>query len=163
MTDTINHEIELYLLETFRVLLDHEIRTSRRYKHPMTLVHIALQVEPDMQQTRRGAEMVVINALDVELRDSDIPCMDGHEFLVLMPSTDEEGARSACDRLEKTLNATDQVYEDVTFQVSAFIGFASTSAEMTLPATKLKQQARAAMECARSNRSQRAISFSELT
>jgi GGDEF domain-containing protein len=162
MKHNINHEIELYLHETFKALLEHEVRKSRRYKHPVSLLHIALDVEPNTPEAQRAAEMIAINALDAELRESDIPSLDENEFLVLLPFTDEHGARKACERLEKALNVKDETYDDGTFQMSAYIGFTSASADAGVSPSKLKEQALKAMECARSDRSQKAVSFSEL-
>jgi PleD family two-component response regulator len=119
------HEIELYLLEVFKTLLDHEVRKVRRYKYPLSLVCSAIECEPETPQTRHAAELVVINALDVELRDTDVPCREERDFLVLLPSTDEHGAYNACQRLERALNTTSQTNTGAAFQVSAFIGLAS--------------------------------------
>lgn len=163
MNNKIKLEIELYPLENFKVILDHEIRKSRRYKYHLTLIHIAVEAEPNTPETQHGAEMVAINALDVELRDSDIPCKDGHEFLVLMPSTDEQGGRSACVRLEKVLNAFHQIHEGMpSFQAFAFLGISSTRRDSVLSAAKLMEEASLAMNHARTNHSQRTVLFSEI-
>lgn len=163
MAEDINHEIELYLLETFQILLEHEVRKSRRYRYPLTLVRIAVEAQPNNPQTQHTAEMIAINALDSELRESDIPCRDGHEFLVLLPSTDEKGGRSACERLEKLLNVSQQISDDVAFQVSAFIGLACTYGGPSLSSIKLRGDACSAMEYARGNGITKTILFSELT
>lgn len=162
MNNDISHEIELYLLEVFNTLLEHEVRNARRYKHPLSLVHISVEAEPDTPQTQHAAEMVAINALDVELRETDIPCRTGHEFLVLMPSTDESGARNACDRLEKSLNISDQTHDGTALQVTAYIGLASIGDDLTLSSTKLLDAACQAMQHARDTRSRTTVMFSEL-
>ena len=162
MEDNIHHEIELYLLETFQVLLAHEVRKSRRYRYPLTLVRIAVEAQPNNPQTQHAAEMIAINALDSELRESDIPCRDGHEFQVLLPSTDEKGGRSACERLEKLLNTSQKISDDVAFQMSAFIGLACTYGGPSLSSIKLRDDACSAMEYARTNNLTKAILFSEM-
>lgn len=162
MHNDISHEIELYLLEVFHTFLEHEVRNARRYKHPLSLVHISVEAEPDTPQTQHAAEMVAINVLDIELRETDIPCRTGHEFLVLMPSTDESGARNACERLEKSLNISDQTHNGIALQVSAFIGLASIGDNLTLASTKLLDAACKAMEQARATRSPSTVVFSEL-
>lgn len=106
--------------------------------------------------------MIAINALDSELRDSDIPCLHGREFLVLLPSTDETGARSACDRLVSLLHTQDQTYESLPFKMMARIGFTSLSGEAVLSAAKIREQASNAMNYARNAHSYEAVSFSEL-
>jgi diguanylate cyclase (GGDEF)-like protein len=162
MADNINHEIELYLLETFKVLLEHEVRKSRRYRYPLTLIRIGVNTEPNTPQTQHTAEMIAINALDSELRESDIPCRDGHEFLVLLPSTDEKGGRSACERLEKLLNTNEKTSDGVAFQVTAFIGLACTFGGPSLSSIKLREDACSAMEYARANGLTKTVLFSEV-
>jgi hypothetical protein len=162
MAEDIHHEIELYLLETFKVLLEHEVRKSRRYRHPLTVVRIAVEAEPNTPETQHAAEMLVISALDSELRESDIPCRDGHEFLVLLPSTDEKDGRSACERLEKLLHIYSKTPDEVAFQISAFMGLVCTYGGPSLSSIKLQEDACTAMEHARTNRLSRTVVFSEL-
>ena len=162
MAEDINHEIDLYLLETFQVLLEHEVRKSRRYRYALTLVRIAVEAQPNNPKTQHAAEMVAINALDSELRESDIPCRDGHEFFVLLPSTDEKGGRSTCQRLEKLLNTSSQTSEGVAFQSSAFIGLAGGYGGPSLSSIKLRQQACRAMEHARIHCFSNTVVFSEI-
>lgn len=156
------HEIELYLLEVFKTLLEHEVRKSRRYKYPLSLVCIAVESKPDTSQTHHAAELVTINALDVELRDTDIPCREDHEFLVLMPSTDEKGAHNACERLERALNTTGQISTGSAFQVSAYIGLASIGDDLVLSPKKLIENARSAMNHARASHSLTTVLFSSM-
>lgn len=162
MAEDIHHEIELYLLETFKLLLEHEVRKSRRYRYALTLIRLAIEAEPNNPQTQHAAEMIAINALDSELRESDVPCLDGHEFFVLLPSTDEKGGRSACERLEKLLNTSDRTSDGVAFQASAFIGFVCTYGGPSLSSIKLREDACSAMEYARSNGFTKSVLFSEV-
>lgn len=154
------HEIEHYLLDIFNTFLEHEVRKSRRYKYPLSLICIAVEAKPDTPQTQHAAEMATINALDVELRDTDIPCRDGHEFLVLLPSTDEKGAHNACQRLERSLNTTEQTDTGAAFQVSAYMGLASIGDDLVLSPKKLIENARSAMNHARASRSLTTVLFS---
>jgi hypothetical protein len=162
MADNMNHEIELYPLEIFKTILEHEVRKSRRYRSPLTLIHIAVEAEPNSPQTQHAAEMIAINGLDAELRESDIPCRDGHEFLVLLPSTDEKGGRMACARLEKLLNASSETTDRVAFQVFAFIGLTCTCGGPSLSSIKMREDACTAMNHARTKRSSETVVFSKL-
>ena len=162
MNDNMMHETELYLQEVFNTLLEHEVRRVRRYKQSLSLIHIALHPDPDTPQTQQAAEMVAINILDVELRDTDIPCRNGHEFLVLLPETDESGGRNACKRLEQLLNTSDQTEDGIAFQVSAFIGLASIADELTASSANLLGAACKAMEHARVTHSRSTVVFSDL-
>lgn len=162
MEENITHEIELYLLEVFNTLVEHEVRKARRYKYPLSMICIGVQAEPDTPQTLHAAEMLAINALDAELRDTDIPCRNGHEFFVLLPSTDEKGAYHACERLEMSLNTSDQTNDGAAFQMSAFIGLTSMGDELTVSSKLLLENARSAMNHARTNRSLTTVLFSSL-
>jgi len=163
MENTLTHDIELYPLESFKILLDHELHRSRRYKHPLTLIHVAVEADPHTPQTQHSAEVFAINILNLQLRDTDIPCKMGGEFIVLMPSTDEQGGRTACERLEKLFRVTQQTYDRISFQLSAFIGMTSTDGTSLVHSSKLIEEASAAMQHARMNRSQSAVLFSEIT
>ena len=161
MKDTFTHEIELYSPDSFKTLLDHEVNRSRRYKSPLTLIHLVIETEPANVQTQHSAEMFVINALDLHLRDTDIPCRKGNEFLVLMPATDVQGGRIACERLEKLLNVKPQEYDRVSFKLSAFIGMATLPGDRSISSDKLTQNASQALEQARTNHRMNTVIFSE--
>jgi GGDEF domain-containing protein len=162
MEDNMNHEIELYPLETFKTLLEHEVRNSRRYRYPLTLIHIMVEAELNRPQTQHAAEMIAISALDAELRESDIPCRDGHEFLVLLRSTDETGGRIACAGLEKLFSVGAETVDRVSFQISAFIGLTCTYGAPSLSSIKMREDACTAMEHARAQGSSETIVFSKL-
>lgn len=162
MEQNMTHEIELYLLEVFNTLVDHEVRKARRYKYPLSMICIAVHAEPDTPQTQHAAEMVAINALDAELRDTDIPCRNGSNFFVLLPSTDEKGAYHACGRLEMLLNTSDHTNDGAAFQMLSFIGLVSLGDDMLVSAKMLVENSHIAMEHARTNRSLTTVLFSSL-
>src|SRR5689334_2704951 len=123
------HDIELYPPEAFTTLLEHEVHRSRRYGHPLTLLHIRLETEPDDRETLHKAEVFAINILNIRLRETDIPSKQGNEFVVLMPSTDEQGGRIACERLEELFNAVPQEDDKVSFRLFAFMGMDTLSGD----------------------------------
>src|ERR671925_241250 len=125
MEPSFDHDIELYPPESFNTLLDHEVNRSRRYGEPLTLLHLAFEMEPDTSETHHSTEVFTINILNLRLRKTDIPSKKDREFLVLMPSTDEQGGRMACERLEKLFNIEHQTYDRVSFELSTFIGMAT--------------------------------------
>ena len=157
------HEIELYPYETFRVLLDHEVNRSRRYQQPITLLHVAIETEPVDPPAQYSAELFAINVLNLQLRETDIPCKKGSEFLVLLPSTNAEGGRVATDRLEELFKGNPQPFDRVSFTLSAFIGMTSAIANKPLSGTRLLQQAETAMQHARARRVANTVLFSEIT
>jgi GGDEF domain-containing protein len=143
-------------------LLDHEVNRSRRYRSPLTLIHLAIETDPAGPQAQHSAEMFVINILDLHLRDTDIPCRKGIEFLVLMPATDMDGGRIACERLGKLLNVKPQMYDRVSFKLSAFLGMATLPGDRSISSTQIIQNASQAMTHARKNRILNPVIFSEM-
>jgi sugar diacid utilization regulator len=162
MKDSLTHEIELYSLESFQTLLDHEVHRSRRYKTPVTLLHLAIETDPDRPEIQYSAEMFAINILDVQLRDTDVPCRKGTEFLVLMPATDETGGRSVCERLAKLFNVPHQTYDRVSFNLTIYVGMTALPGDASLTSSSLMQQAAKAMQHAREHKLTNAVIFSEI-
>jgi hypothetical protein len=155
------HDIELYPPESFRILMDHEVNRSRRYEHPLTLLHLAFETDPADLQTLHSAETFTINVLNLRLRDTDIPCKTGNEFLVLMPSTDELGGRAACERLEKLFIVEPQTYDRVSFKMVAFIGMATLPGDRSISSQRLMENALQALQQARGNHLTNTVIFSE--
>jgi predicted signal transduction protein with EAL and GGDEF domain len=162
MEPSFDHDIELYPAETFKTLLDHEVNRSRRYGDPLTILHLAFEMDPDNPETHRSAEVFAINILNLRLRATDIPCKRDHEFLVLMPSTDEEGGRMACERLEKLFHIKHQTFDRVSFELSTFIGMATLPGDSSISSKELLQNASEALQHARTNRLMNAVNYSEI-
>ena len=162
MENQLKHEIELYFPETFKTLLDHEVNRSRRYKNPLTLIHIVIETEPANPQAQHAAELFAINVLNIHLRETDIPCRDGGEFLVLMPATDERGGRVACKRLETLFDIQHQSEDSISFKLSIFMGLVTLPGDKSLSSSKLLRQASQAVQHARINKLDKTVIFSEI-
>jgi GGDEF domain-containing protein len=162
MQNALDHDIELYPPESFQTLLEHEVNRSRRYGEPLTLLDLAFETDPADPQALHSAEVFTINVLNLRLRNTDIPCKKENEFLVLMPSTDEQGGRMACERLEKFFNVESQTYDRVSFKMSAFIGMATLPGDGSISSQKLLQNAAEALEHAHANRLNNTVIFSEI-
>lgn len=167
MENALVHDIELYPYDTFKTLLDHEVNRSRRYGNPLTLVHLAVETDASgefsqqAQHAQHGAEVFAINALNLQVRDTDIPCRRGSEFLVLMPNTDDRGGRVVCERLENLFHIESQVYDKVSFTLFTFIGMATLPGDRSISSQVLLDNAAKALEYARTNRMKKAVIFSE--
>ncbi len=161
MAAQFTHEIELYSSESFKILLGHEVKRSHRYKTPLTIIHLAIETDPAGPKIQHSAEMVAINILDVQLRDTDIPCRKGNEFIVLMPATFEEGGRIACKRLTSLFNRPHQTYDRVSFNMVTYIGMSSIPAGESLTSDNLLQQAARAVQYARDQHIKTAVMYSE--
>lgn len=162
MANTLVHEIELYPLDTFKSLLDYEIKKSRRYGTHLSFIHLAVETDASGPDAQHGAEIFAINALNVQLRDTDIPCRMGNEFLVFMPSTDEQGGRIVCKRLEKLFYKEAQIYDKVSFKLAAYIGLAAYPGSRSLTGQKLMSDASQALQHARENQITNTVVFSDL-
>lgn len=163
MESSLVHEIELYPPESFKALLDHEVNRSHRYGDSLTLVDIVVETDPPNEQAQHSAEVFTINALNIRLRNTDIPCMKGNEFLILMPATGGSGARTACERLKRIMDIEPQAYDKVSFKLSVFIGMASLPYDdRSVTSDKLMQSAAQALRHAKANQITRVVSFSEI-
>jgi GGDEF domain-containing protein len=162
MEEPLAHDIELYPPESFNTLLDHEVNRSRRYGQPLTLLHLAFEMDPVNPQIEYSAEVFVINILNLRLRDTDIPCKKDNEFLVLMPATDEQGGRTACERLEKLFHVEPQSYDRVSFKLFMFIGMATLPGDRSITSKKLMQNASQALQHARAHHLEKTVVFSEM-
>ena len=155
------HEIELFPPEVFKTLLKHEVNKSRRYGDSLTLIHLAVETDPATLEALHSAEVFIINVLNIHLRDTDIPCKQGNEFLILMPSTSAPGARTACERLKKLATIEQQTYDKVSFALSTFIGLATMPVDHLMSSEELAENASKALHHAQNNRIASVVAFSE--
>jgi predicted signal transduction protein with EAL and GGDEF domain len=156
------HEIELYPTAFFMTLLEHEVHRARRYGYPLTLLHIQMETEPADPQILHRAEVFAIDVLNLRLRETDIPTKMDNEFLVLMPSTNEEGGRIACQRLEELFHSGSEAVDQASFKLFAFMGMATLPGGSSISSKKLLENAALALQEARANRQTKAILFSEM-
>jgi hypothetical protein len=161
MDNTNVHEIELYPPDIFKTLLKHEVNKSRRYGDSLTLIHLAVETDPRTPESQHSAEVFTINVLNVHLRDTDIPCKQDNEFLILMPSTGAPGARTACERLRKLMNIEHQTYDKVSFELAAFVGMSTMPVDHLMSSEELAEQASKALQHARMNRLASVVVFSD--
>ena len=162
MENALAHEIKLYPPESFKALLNHEVNMSRRYGNSLTLIDMLVETDPANPETRHSAEVFTIYILNLHLRDTDIPFQKDNEFLVLMPSTAAQGARTACARLKNLMTFEPRAYDRVSFTLSAFIGMASLPIDGSVSSDGLAQHASQALEHARTNQMINVVSYSEI-
>ena len=162
MESSFERDIELYPPASFKTLLEHEVKRSRRYREPLTVLRLAFETHPADPQAQRSAEVFTINVLNLRLRDTDIPCKQENEFLVLMPSTDEQGGRMACERLENLFHVEHKTFDRVSFELSTFMGMATLSRGSSISSEELLQNTSEALQHARANRLTNAVLFSEI-
>jgi diguanylate cyclase (GGDEF)-like protein len=114
--------LELYSREVFQVLLEYEINRSRRYPNSLSLLNIFLKVDPNSAEALSAADKVMMDILNANLRGADIPSKTGNEYLILLPTTDENGSRVVAERLLGLLKRTFQTPGSKLFTITAYIG-----------------------------------------
>jgi len=90
-------------------LVEHELRQARRYRRSLSLVMVDLdhfkRVNDD--HGHQVGDQVLVAAVDAirrSVRDSDvIGRYGGEEFLLLLPNTDEDGAREVAERCRRLI------------------------------------------------------------
>jgi hypothetical protein len=162
MENTLVHEIELYPPETFKTLLAHEINRSRRYGDSLSLIDLLIETDPGSAQAQHSAEVLTIDALNLQLRNTDIPSKVGSEFLILMPATGAQGARTACERLRKRMSVEQQQSDRPSFKLLVFIGLATLPHDRSVTSAELLQNAAQALQFARTDPLKSVVSFSEI-
>jgi diguanylate cyclase (GGDEF)-like protein len=162
MANTLVHDIELYPPDTFKALLGHEVNRSHRYGDSLSLIDLVVETDPSDTQAQHSAEVFTINTLNLHLRNTDIPSRTGNEFLILMPATGAQGARTACERLKKLMSIEHQAYDRVSFKLLVFIGFAALPYDRSVSRDELIKNAARALQHAKTNQFKNVVSFSEI-
>lgn len=153
------HENGLYHPDVFKSLLTHEVNNSRRYGDSLTLVNLFVETDPAHPETQNDAELFVIKRLRLNLRETDVPCKQDHKFLILLPSTGEIGARTACERIKKNIIAD----EGTALVLSLFMGMASMPIHHSITSEEFLLNAARALQYARTNGVAGVIAFSDIT
>lgn len=90
---------EIYDDGVFQILLEYEVSRSVRYPTPVSLLCIEIYPTASHQSTLQAAPSLFAAALNTRIRSADIPSVTGNQFKILLPATNEAGARTVCDRL----------------------------------------------------------------
>ena len=112
----------------FKEALVREIQRAKRYGTPLSLALFDLDHFKQVNDTHghaAGDRVLVAAARAVErnLRESDVFArVGGEEFVVLLPSTSEEGAVDFAERLRAALQAISPLALEVDAQISASFG-----------------------------------------
>jgi len=147
----------LYPPELFKSLLNHEVNNSRRYGDSLTLVNLRVEIDAAQPESWNEAESIVMNRLRLDLREADILCKQGYEFLILLPSTSTPGARTAFERLKNKIITE----EGVSLNLSLFIGMTSMHAHDSITSEEFLQNAARALQHARAQGLTGVVAFSD--
>jgi hypothetical protein len=97
----------------FLHLCEEELIRARRYRHPVSLVTVSVEIDPngaDPRQTQLAAGEVggrLRATLAMRVRESDVCAFDPARarWLVALPQTDRLGARGAATRINQAVGA----------------------------------------------------------
>lgn len=99
MKATMLQRDQLYSEDVFRILMNYEILRVIRYPTPLSLIQLEMTPHASVGKTPPSALLIFETTLSSRLRSVDIPTRYGKGYLILLPATDEMGARTVCERL----------------------------------------------------------------
>jgi len=154
----------IYGYDVFEVLLNYEIARVKRYPSPLTLMHLTLASEGVSESFRMQAHEAMTSLLNRTLRVSDVPAHYQDEFLILLPSTDDSGAKAVAERILSSYRTTQSLSTGrLSTKRNAYLGLTCQNGGSVLSAQQLRAEAAAAMSEARLRQSYTYIAFRELT
>jgi diguanylate cyclase (GGDEF)-like protein len=152
----------LYNESVFRLLMDYEIKRSQRYVSPLAMLRLAIVMDHPTKHELEDAPSVLANLLNSRLRAADLPAKLEEGYAVLLPSTDEAGARAVCERFLSAATGTHFTPNGQTTRLGICIGMTSHVGGPTLQADKLFKEAEAALLKARQLGPQHYMTFAKL-
>jgi PleD family two-component response regulator len=99
MRKTVTRGDEIYSSDVFQILYEYEVSRSKRYPSPLTLLKIEMAPSALNDELLGTASTIFASALNAHLRSVDIPSKTGTSYSVVLPASDEHGARAVCVRL----------------------------------------------------------------
>lgn len=96
-TDFRNENI--YNSEVFQILVEYEVARARRYPSPVALIELEMTPVVSSKDALDAALGIFTTTLNRHLRSVDIPSKNENTFRILLPTTNEAGARTVCERL----------------------------------------------------------------
>jgi len=145
MRRMVSRDEEVYSSDVFRVLAEYEISRSIRYPTPLGMLQIEMTPSASSEETLRAANGTFVAALNSHLRSVDITSAAGHEFRVLLPSTNALGTETVCERLLSIFrNKFETKFGAVVF--SLHIGASSHNGGPSLASAEIFQKTEAALK-----------------
>jgi hypothetical protein len=99
MRKVVSRGEDVYNSDVFQILFNYELTRIKRIPAPLALLHIEMTPITTNEETLLAAPTVFMTALNTHLRSVDVPAVAESGFRVLLPSTDEPGTRTVCERL----------------------------------------------------------------
>jgi diguanylate cyclase (GGDEF)-like protein len=133
---------KLYIRRYFEQKLEEEMHRSKRYNRPLSLIMSDVDHFKKFNDTygHQQGDIVLIHAARLfrsNVREIDLPCRyGGEEYIVILPETDTEQAKTVADRLRTTIEnygfpgQTDPLKVTVSLGVATFPQNAETSVDL---------------------------------
>ncbi len=132
---------EVYSPEVFEVLFQYEVSRSKRYPAPLSLLEIEMTPSALSEDALQKAPAIFAAKINSHIRSVDIPSQAGNRLNILLPTTDEAGARNICERLLSIFK--NKVDNSLTFSLQ--IGASSHPGGSALSEEFLQQKAEEAL------------------
>lgn len=132
---------EVYSSDVFEILFQYEASRSQRYPAPLSLLKIEMTPSASGDASLRVAPAIFAAQINTHIRSIDIPSGRGNRLDVLLPTTDEPGARTVCQRLLAIFKNKVQGTNHETIAFSLQIGATSHPGGSSLTSNLLNQKA----------------------
>ena len=154
----------LYNYETFEVLLNYEIARVKRYPSPLTLINIALTTDNVTPDFRKQAQAAMSNLLNRTLRVSDVPAHYNDEFLILLPSADNDAARAVAERILGLFRTTQSMSTGkLSSKRNAYVGVTTQNGIDIASSKQILTEAAIAMNEARLRQAYTFVAFADIS
>jgi hypothetical protein len=150
MKNELSRGDEVYSDDVFQILLEYEVSRSIRYPTPLGILHIEMTPAGSDEATLRAAPKIFTTALNAHLRSVDIPSGSGRDYKILLPTSNEAGLRSICERLISVFRNKFNTQSGNSVAFSLNIGAASHAGGESLTRELLLQKAEAALKQSKS-------------
>jgi len=150
MKKPILHKDQIYSEDVFQILMDYEIIRTIRYPAPLSLLSLEMTPQVSIGKSPASASSIFETAFNSQLRSVDIPSRNGSGYLILLPTTNEAGARIVCDRFLKGFEKEFETTDGISVKFSLQIGVASHNGGPTLMKEILLQTAETSLKQSRS-------------
>jgi len=140
---------QLYSADVFQILMNYEIIRTIRYPAPLSLIYLEMTPRTSIGKTPPSAAIVFETAFNSRLRSVDIPTHYEKGYLILLPTTNEAGAITVCNRLLAIFDQEYETQEGISVRFSLQIGVALHNGGPTLMKETLIQCAEAGLQQSR--------------
>jgi GGDEF domain-containing protein len=131
------------MLET---LLSHEVARARRYPSPVSLLYFSLWFPKESSDpVIESAQLFVANLLHARLREADLPGHYEGNYMIVLPATGIEGAKTAAGRLLADFHGSLTTRAAEPFIISACMGMSFHPGGEGISVSRLLSEASSAL------------------